>query len=133
MSELDLSNVNRLYTLLILESGPRHGYGVISDIESLTGKRPSTSHIYPFLDELRSKGLVDVEEKEDRGKKVYNLTEDGEELVKEQLEAFSQILSSAVEGEVTECSNCDCRIYGEGHKEGGEVFCCKHCAQASTG
>lgn len=129
MSDIDLSNVNRLYTVLLLESGPRHGYGVIKDIEEITGNRPSTSHIYPFLDELRSEGLVTVEEGDDR--KVYSLTEEGEELVKEQLEAFGEILTSAIEGEVKECSNCTCRIYDGGYEENDEVFCCRHCAEAS--
>ena len=130
MSDLDLSNVNRLYTVFLLESGERHGYQLIRDIESLTGKRPSTSHIYPFLEKLTEKGIAKVEEKGDRGKKVYNLTEDGEELVKEQLEAFSELLSSAVEGEIEECTNCSCKIYSDGYEEDGEIFCCRHCAES---
>lgn len=130
-NEIDLSNVNRLYTVFLLESGEKHGYQLIKDIEKITGKKPSTSHIYPFLEKLTEKGVATAEEKGDRGKKVYNLTDEGEELIKEQLEAFSEIMSSAIEGEIQECNNCDCKIYGEGYEEEGDVFCCKHCAEAS--
>lgn len=126
--EIDLSNVNRLYTVMLLESGERHGYQIIKEIEEITGKKPSTSHIYPFLSTLEEKGLVESEKKGDRGKKVYNLTEDGKKVMHEQVEAFSMILSTAIEGEITECSHCGCEIYSGGYEEDGEVFCCKHCA-----
>lgn len=126
--KIDLSNVNRLYTVMLLESGERHGYQIIKEIEEITGKKPSTSHIYPFLSTLEEKGLVESEKKGDRGKKVYNLTEDGKKVMHEQVEAFSKILSTAIEGEITECSHCGCEIYSGGYEEDGEVFCCKHCA-----
>lgn len=126
--EIDLSNVNRLYTVMLLESGERHGYQIIKEIEEITGKKPSTSHIYPFLSTLEEKGLVESEKKGDRGKKVCNLTEDGKKVMHEQVEAFSKILSTAIEGEITECSHCGCEIYSGGYEEDGEVFCCKHCA-----
>lgn len=128
MTEIDLSNVNRLYTLLLLESGEKHGYQIIKDIERITGNKPTTSHIYPFLEKLREKDVVSVEEKGDRGKKVYHLTEEGEELVKEQLDSFGEILQSAIEGEIEECENCGCEIYSGGHEDHGKTFCCKHCA-----
>lgn len=126
--KIDLSNVNRLYTVMLLESGERHGYQIIKEIEEITGKKPSTSHIYPFLSTLEEKGLVESEKKGDRGKKVCNLTEDGKKVMHEQVEAFSKILSTAIEGEITECSHCGCEIYSGGYEEDGEVFCCKHCA-----
>lgn len=126
--EIDLSNVNRLYTVMLLESGERHGYQIIKEIEKITGKKPTTSHIYPFLSKLEEKGLVESKKKGDRGKNVYNLTEDGRKVVREQVEAFGEILSSAIEGEITECSHCGCEIYSGGYEEDGNVFCCKHCA-----
>lgn len=132
MEEIDLSNVNRLYTVLLLESGEKHGYQIIKDIEKITGKKPTTSHIYPFLEKLTEKGVASVEKKGDRGKKVYQLTEEGEELVKEQLEAFSEILETAVEGEIEECENCGCQIYSGGYEANGKIFCCKHCAASKA-
>lgn len=128
--KLDLSNVNRLYTVLLLESGEKHGYQIIKDIEKITGKKPTTSHIYPFLEKLTEKGLATIEEKGARGKKVYYLTEEGKDIVREQLDAFGEILQTAIEGEIEECENCGCEIYSGGHEESGKTFCCKHCAEA---
>ena len=129
--DIDLSNVNRLYTVLLLEAGERHGYQIIKDIEEITGKKPSTSHIYPFLEKLTEKGIAKVEEKGERDKKVYRLTEEGDEIVKEQLDAFGEILRAAIEGEIEECENCGCEIYSGGYTESGETYCCKHCADSS--
>jgi DNA-binding PadR family transcriptional regulator len=131
MTEIDLSNVNRLYTILLLESEEKHGYQIIKDIEKITGNKPTTSHIYPFLEKLTEKGVVTVEQKGDRGKKVYNLTEEGEKLVKEQLDAFGEILQAAIEGEIQECENCGCEIYSGGYEEDGKIFCCSHCAESA--
>ncbi len=127
-TEIDLSNVNRLYTIMLLESSERHGYQIIKDIEELTGKKPTTSHIYPFLSKLEKKGLVESKEKGDRGKKVYNLTDEGREIVRSQVEGFGEILSGVIEGDITECSHCGCEIYSGGYEENGKVFCCKYCA-----
>lgn len=131
LEEIDLSNVNRLYTVLLLESGEKHGYQLIKDIEKITGNKPTTSHIYPFLEKLTDKGVATVEEKGDRGKKVYQLTEDGEDLVKEQLDAFGEILNAAIQGEIEECENCGCEIYSGGYEEDGKTYCCKHCASST--
>lgn len=131
MTEIDLSNVNRLYTVLLLESGEKHGYQIIKDIEKITGSKPTTSHIYPFLEKLTEKGVVTVEQKGDRGKKVYELTEEGEDIVKEQLDAFGEILQAAIEGEIQECKNCGCEIYSGGYEEKGKIFCCSHCAESA--
>ncbi|MCJ7428797.1 MAG: PadR family transcriptional regulator [Candidatus Nanohaloarchaeota archaeon QJJ-5] len=131
MAEIDLSNVNRLYTVLLLASGGKHGYQLIKEIENITGTKPTTSHIYPFLDKLAEKGLVEAEKQGNRGKKVYHLTEAGEDLVEEQLNSFGTILEAAIEGEIEECTHCGCEIYKGGYEDAGELFCCEHCAAAS--
>lgn len=134
MEEIDLSNVNRLYTVLLLESGEKHGYQIIKDIERITGKKPTTSHIYPFLEKLEEQGLVELADEGDRDKKVYRLTGEGQGLVNDQLESFGEILYAAIEDRVRECSHCDCRIYDGGFESNGEVYCCEHCAKhAETG
>ena len=126
--EIDLSNVNRLYTIMLLESGEKHGYRIIKDIERITGSKPTTSHIYPFLEKLSDRGLADVREKEDRGKKVYALTEEGKRIVKDQMESFGEILKTAIEGEIRECEHCGCEVYTGGYEEDGDFYCCEHCA-----
>lgn len=128
MEELNISNTTKLYTLLLLETEPKHGYQIIDDLEQMTGKRPTTSHIYPFLQKLADRDYVETR-KEGR-KKVYELTDEGEEFVESQISSFSEILDAALQDKITECSHCSCKIYGEGHKEDGEIYCCKHCAKA---
>ncbi|WP_414837294.1 helix-turn-helix transcriptional regulator [Candidatus Nanosalina sp. VS9-1] len=128
--EIDLSNVNRVYTLLLLKSGPRHGYGIISDIEDITGERPTTSHIYPFIEKLLDKEIIEVVEKGDRGKKIYGLTSHGEEIIEQQLDSFSEIMYAAIEDRIEECSHCSCKIYEGGYEEDGKVYCCEHCARS---
>ncbi len=130
MEKINLSNVNRLYTVLLLESGGKHGYQIIKEIERITGNKPTTSHIYPFLEKLAEKGVVTVEERGSRGKKVYQLTEEGEDLVKEQLDAFGEILQTAIQGEIEKCENCGCEIYRGGYEEDGKLYCCEHCASS---
>lgn len=132
MAEIDLSNVNRLYTLLLLESGEKHGYQIIKDIERITGTKPTTSHIYPFLEKLTNEGVTTVSETGNRGKKVYSLTGEGEQLVREQLDAFGEILHTAIEGEVEECENCNCQIYSGGVERDGKTYCCEHCAASTS-
>lgn len=131
MEDLNISNTTKLYTLLLLETAPKHGYRIIDDLEQITGKRPTTSHIYPFLQELADRDYVDTH-KEGR-KKVYELTRKGENFVDEQISSFSEILDAALQDKITECSHCGCEIYSGGYEENGEVFCCKHCASNSHG
>ncbi|MFB6241864.1 MAG: PadR family transcriptional regulator [Candidatus Nanosalina sp.] len=131
MEELDLSHINRLYSILLLKDGPKHGYEIIKDIEEMRGKKPSTSHIYPFLEDLREKGLVETREEGNRGKKVYSFTEEGEELVEERVSEFGKILQAAIENDIEECAHCGCQVYDGGYSEDGTTYCCKHCAEAS--
>lgn len=126
--EMQISNTTKLYTLLLLEAEPKHGYRIIKDLEKMTGKKPTTSHIYPFLNKLSEKGYVETE-KEGR-KKVYTLTDEGEEFVGTQVESFTEILDAALQNQITECEHCSCQIYGEGYGEDGKTYCCKHCAKA---
>ena len=68
--------------LVALAEGPRHGYGLIQDVERLSnGKtklRPGT--LYATLDRLTSKGLIEVsgeEVVEGRHRRYYRLTSAG--------------------------------------------------------
>lgn len=120
----------RLYTLLLLQGEPRHGYEIIKRIGELTGDEPSTSQVYPFLSKLADEELVAVEETGPRGKKRYELTGEGESFVADQVASLGEMLSAAVEGSVEECAHCDCEIYDGGVEVDGEMYCCRHCAAA---
>ena len=130
MSELNLNHIYRVYTLLLLKTDARHGYEIIDKIKEITGEKPSTSHIYPFLSELKENGYV-KSKKGSRGKKTYSLTKEGKKLVSDQLNSFGEMLYAAIKDEIRGCAHCDCEIYDNGYEEDGEIYCCKHCASAS--
>jgi DNA-binding PadR family transcriptional regulator len=72
--------------LALLDDRPMHGYEMIQELEERTGGRwtPSAGSIYPTLQLLEDEGLVTAEEVE--GRKVYSLTDTGEEAVPERTE-----------------------------------------------
>ncbi|WP_459201706.1 PadR family transcriptional regulator [Methanococcus sp. CF] len=67
----------KILILKFLEKEPIHGYLLISKISETTGISVSPSMVYPILSNLKTLGLVEVEKTEDRGKKIYRLTESG--------------------------------------------------------
>ena len=80
------------YLLLeILKDGPRHGYELITELESrYRGYRASAGSVYPTLQMLDEGGFVTSEEID--GKKVYTITEKGLDLIKERGEKRFQDL-----------------------------------------
>lgn len=141
-----LTSLTKFYTLALLSQKPRHGYEIISEVEKRIGKRPSTGQIYPLLEELEEKDLAEkVKEKvKGREKKVYKLTEKGNQIFSNVLKKFYNLIHEILDPWLIECAHCGCQIF-EGRpeygKEGKEVykeeidgetlpFCCKHCARA---
>nr|WP_028047661.1 PadR family transcriptional regulator [Cellulomonas sp. URHE0023] len=84
----------RLYLLSLLESGPKHGYELITDLSDRFGGtyRPSPGTVYPRLARLEEEGLV-VRVDEER-KSTYALTAAG----RAELEARRGDLASLEEG-----------------------------------
>jgi DNA-binding PadR family transcriptional regulator len=72
--------------LALLDDRPMHGYEMIQELEERTGGRwtPSAGSIYPTLQLLEDEGLVTAEEVD--GRKVYSLTETGQEAAPERSE-----------------------------------------------
>ena len=70
--------------LWLLYLKPRHGYELIREFKSLTGRKLKPSIVYPFLQWLEREGYA-VSRQIMRGKrrlKCYSLTEKGQELLK---------------------------------------------------
>jgi DNA-binding PadR family transcriptional regulator len=68
--------------LEVLKEGSRHGYELISELESrFRGYRPSPGSVYPTLQMLEEGGFVTSEEID--GKKVYTITEAGLKMLEE--------------------------------------------------
>jgi DNA-binding PadR family transcriptional regulator len=68
--------------LTALAAGPQHGYGIITDAESISGgaTRLQAGTLYMALDRLRSAGLVEPDREEvadGRLRRYYRLTDEG--------------------------------------------------------
>jgi DNA-binding PadR family transcriptional regulator len=69
--------------LTALAAGTQHGYGIISDVASISGGRVTllAGTLYTALDRLRADGLIGVDREEvvdNRLRRYYRLTEEGE-------------------------------------------------------
>ena len=131
-----ISDFSRFYILTILYEGPAHGYQILSLFKKRVKKEVSPSLVYPFLQQLETKGLVKhvlkpVGEKE---KKIFELTTKGRELTTELFKRFAELVAIAIEPSLYVCGHCGCKVYEGGHKEtyGGTelMFCCMHCAHS---
>jgi len=131
-----LSDFSRFYILTILYEGPAHGYSILSRFKRRVGKEVSPSLVYPFLQQLEEKGLVNhttkpVGEKE---KKVFELTNEGREVCTRLFKRFANLIYIALQPSLEICAHCGCKVYEGGYREvidGKETtFCCVHCARS---
>jgi DNA-binding PadR family transcriptional regulator len=68
--------------LTALAAGPQHGYGIMTDVASISGDRIKlrAGTLYAALDRLRSDGIIDVDREEvvdGRLRRYYKLTQTG--------------------------------------------------------
>jgi len=84
--------------LLVLQNEPCHGYKILKEIENRTLGvwHPSSSNIYPLLDSLSEKGLIECVEVDEVGrqKKVYAITSKGENALKILIQKHSMMIDS---------------------------------------
>ncbi|UCE15720.1 MAG: PadR family transcriptional regulator [Candidatus Bathyarchaeota archaeon] len=131
-----ISDFSRFYILTLLYEGPCHGYSIITRFKRRIGKEVSPSLVYPFLQQLEQKGLVEhtVKPVGEKERKVFELTIEGRELCTRLFKRFANIISIAIEPSLEVCAHCACKVYEGGHIEvmGGKetTFCCKHCAES---
>ncbi|MEU7146147.1 PadR family transcriptional regulator [Nocardia sp. NPDC046473] len=87
----------RTAILIVLADQPFHGYQIIQQIEARSAGmwKPSSGSVYPTLQQLQDADLVRATEKEE-GRKVYELTTTGLELVEEKYDEFSAIWDSVI-------------------------------------
>jgi len=69
--------------LTALAAGPRHGYGIITDVVQISGERVrlQAGTLYAALDRLQGEGLVETDREEvvdGRARRYYRLTSEGE-------------------------------------------------------
>ena len=82
------------YTLLALNE-PRHGYAIMQFISELTKKRiqMGTGTLYTMLGRLVEDKLINIVA-QDSIKKVYQITEEGNELIKKEIERLTHQLEN---------------------------------------
>ena len=81
----------RLALLALIAEKPRHGYELMTELESRTegAYRPSPGSIYPNLQQLEDQGFVTSHKEE--GKTVYTITDAGREEVERRKDEIEDI------------------------------------------
>ena len=93
---IKINTVIKLYTLVMLLDGPKHGYEIIKSLEEKLEVKVGPSQIYPFLRKLENAGLLKVESVGEREKKIYVLTREGEEFIKNLLEKSIEFIQTSI-------------------------------------
>ena len=86
-----------LLILVSLSGGPRHGYGVMEDVERYAGIRLGPGTLYGALERLERDGLVHPLEPTDASdrRRPYRLTSSGEDMLRERIRALSAVTRTA--------------------------------------
>ena len=81
----------RLALLSMLESGPKHGYELMKELEAKSGGiyKASAGAVYPALQQLEDEGLVTSDTA--GGKRTYSLTDAGRGELQREAEAVKRI------------------------------------------
>jgi len=85
----------RLALLSMLESGSKHGYELMKELETKSGGmyKASAGAIYPALQQLEDEGLVTSDQP--AGKRTYSLTESGRAELQREAETVRKIWQRA--------------------------------------
>ncbi len=88
-----------LFYILLSVRRPNHGYGIIREVEKLTGGRvvlgPGT--LYGAIQTMADKGWIRIysQEKDSRRKKEYLITQQGREVFEQERKRLWELLSNA--------------------------------------
>jgi DNA-binding PadR family transcriptional regulator len=83
-----------LLVLAALVAGPKHGYAIIHEIETQTGKRLGPGTLYGIIARLEQAGLIRPMELEERGRRPYRITPTGKRTFEEQIRALHRYQSA---------------------------------------
>jgi DNA-binding PadR family transcriptional regulator len=85
------------HVLLALLDGPRHGYGLMQDVETLSGGElqlgPGT--LYTAIKRLRTSGLISETDADADRRRCYKLTRKGRAVVEEEARRMSDLVRAA--------------------------------------
>lgn len=134
MAKIKVNSVVKLYTLCLLNNGPKHGYEIIKELENRMSRTISASHVYPFLKSLQANDVIACKEVEKRDRKKYSLTKNGEEFVKVVFDKLGGLMDAVIDKRISSCKHCECKVYDGSYNEiidnEKTNFCCVHCASA---
>jgi DNA-binding PadR family transcriptional regulator len=85
-----------LYILASLTEGPKHGYAIMTDVETITGSPMGPGTLYGALARLESRGLIEALEPIER-RRPYRLTGLGEATVRAQLERLAGFAATGLQ------------------------------------
>jgi DNA-binding PadR family transcriptional regulator len=78
-----------LLILVSLSDGPKHGYAIMTDVETGTGKPLGAGTLYAALARLEERGLIEALPPVER-RRPYRLTAIGATMLSEQLQQLSE-------------------------------------------
>ena len=84
-----------LLILASLADGPKHGYGMMSDIATMTGVHLGAGTLYGALARLESSGLIAALPADDR-RRPYQLTAKGAGALREQLNLLQKLAATGL-------------------------------------
>jgi DNA-binding PadR family transcriptional regulator len=83
-----------LLVLVSLSAGPKHGYAIMTDVESFSGAPLGPGTLYAVLARLERRGLIEPLGPEDR-RRPYRLTTEGATALAAQLEEMGRFVRTA--------------------------------------
>ncbi|GAA0437457.1 PadR family transcriptional regulator [Lentibacillus halophilus] len=91
------------FYILISLVEPRHGYGIIKHVETITNSRIrlGSGTVYGTLTKMQRDGLITVYA-DDKRKKIYEMTETGRQIMQQEITRIKELHANAMtfEGEL---------------------------------
>jgi DNA-binding PadR family transcriptional regulator len=78
------------HILVALAEGPKHGYAMTLDIESMTGRRPGPGTLYGAITRLEERKWIEPLPADDR-RRPYRLTSAGQKVLRARLDALRAV------------------------------------------
>ncbi len=79
-----------LHILISLADGPKHGYAITQDIETLTGQKPGPGTLYGAIARLEARKWIEALPVEER-RRPYRLTASGQKVLRHRLDSMRVI------------------------------------------
>ena len=88
------------HVLITLVDGPRHGYGILQEVENRTSGelKLGTSTLYSAIGRMRARGWVErveLSDSDDPRRKYYGLTEAGRSLIQAEARRLANLVEYA--------------------------------------